>query len=701
MNRFKRWIHKDRYGIVRSGIIICMLLLACLCVLMVFQQKTEIEFNKERSAHAAEKASFAFEQMIHDAVSKLEGAAEMLSNNEADEKTLLNGLVEHGRFSKAAVQRGGVLYFANGSYEPVGNLGSYAARTENGAVVFFASHQDTVRMSMQSGVGEQLVVWLDAGRIADLFNDAAQFCDYAIYNNETGSFLLNSTAFEASSYYDALLRLNNDGRAEELLSMANAQVRFLAETNDNTAYYIAQRKTDISPWSIVLIIQENMVVANAASDVNFVRYAFIALLLVAAVVICNTLMAMRRIKISRQNTVRALAAGDQLIQYAAGEMGATVFMYNRVWDRILSCYNGLSLGDGKNAFMSFGSLAECCSLQAGETDLIYDSIGKLVPGEKAEITLHSSPEGQEERLLRCILYACDDGSRNIICLICDATQQQAFVTRADIEKDFMASVQRKASAIWQVNISRNRWKMITKRKNAPVWNNSESWRDYSEDLRSAVREMMHPADYNANYEKQMDIDALADAFRMGKTEFTCEYRVMNRRSQAYEWHRMQVRLWLDVRTNDIIANLYAFDVNAKKNAELELGERKRILKQAVTALGGMYSGLYYVDLENDLSYTARSFGGELVDQLCQPYKASFDEYINAQVHPEDREALRKLLSAYNLRRNMTEGSHFQQGEFRRIVGGERYVSSSIIVQPARFENGSVKEVVLAIRDIER
>ena len=62
--------------------------------------------------------------------------------------------------------------------------------------------------------------------------------------------------------------------------------------------------------------------------------------------------------------------------------------------------------------------------------------------------------------------------------------------------------------------------------------------------------------------------------------------------------------------------------------------------------------------------------------------------------------MRNLLSAYHLRKHMTEGSHFQRREYRR-KSGDGYELAAIIVQPARFENGMVKEVVLAIRYIGR
>lgn len=699
MNKLRRWIHKDRYGIVRSSIILCVLFAACVFAFGGAQERRLIEFEKERSATAASQASAALEQMINDGIAKLQGAANMILEGRIDENQMLNGLIEYGKFSNAAIQRNDMLYFSDGSSEASGNLSYYASNSDLGKLVFFANDRNTIRMSARIDAGEQLIVWLDAERIQEVFyNLFPQAYDYALFNFETGSFLLNATAFDTDSYYDALLHMNADGSVEELFHAATAQVRV---QKSDAVYLIAQQQTALSPWGIVMMIPEALLQSKAAYERQDMLLAVAVLVLLIGAVALNDVIALRRIRISNQNTARAFAANDLLMQVSVRDSGATVIMYNRMLDRVLSCYDGLCLQNGDQRLVSLNSLADCCGLEANELDQLCDCIHKLMPGEISEIILHGNSIDHEMRALRCILHACDDDSKNVIFVISDATQQQAFVTRADIEKDYMASVRMKVSSIWQVNISRNRWRLISSGKDSPFAMQIGVWSDYTDDMRSKVRKYIHPADYTECYEKMLDIDALGEDFRMGKTEFSCEYRMYGKRMDEYEWNRMQVRLWLDVRTNNILANLYVFDVNAKKNAELERGERKRIFQQAVTALGGMYFGLYYVDLENDLSYTARSLGGELVDQLCLPYKASFDEYIDRAVHPEDREALRHLLSAYALRCSMKEGSHFRHGEYRRKVGDEDYAWSSIIVQPARFENGSVKEVVLAIRDIDR
>ena len=103
-------------------------------------------------------------------------------------------------------------------------------------------------------------------------------------------------------------------------------------------------------------------------------------------------------------------------------------------------------------------------------------------------------------------------------------------------------------------------------------------------------------------------------------------------------------------------------------------------------------------ITSSIVVTVRSPGGEMITQLSMPFRATFAKYIQQNVVPEDREKLNKLLDPYYIRKNIREGSHFVRCEYRRIVG-DSYEWSAVIVQAARFENATVREVVLALRDI--
>ena len=123
----------------------------------------------------------------------------------------------------------------------------------------------------------------------------------------------------------------------------------------------------------------------------------------------------------------------------------------------------------------------------------------------------------------------------------------------------------------------------------------------------------------------------------------------------------------------------------------------KVFQNTLRALSGIYYALYYVDLDNDLCYAAKSHDGEVVTQLCTPYRETFDKYMDV-VHPDDRDDVRNMLDAFNLRRMLPEGSHFQRKEYRRM-SGDGYRWAAIIIQPARYENGRIKDVVVALRTL--
>ena len=222
------------------------------------------------------------------------------------------------------------------------------------------------------------------------------------------------------------------------------------------------------------------------------------------------------------------------------------------------------------------------------------------------------------------------------------------------------------------------------------------WRNFTADLDGVLRSYIHPADY-ANHSYKMNIASIAESFRSGRMEINLDYRVCTGGRDDYEWHRMYVRLYSEPETENILANVYVFNVDVEKNAELERGERKKIEKKTLRALSGIYYALYYVDLDNDLCYAAKSYDGEVVTRLCTPFQETFNQYLEG-VHPDDRDALRSMINAFNLRRTFVEGSRFQRKEFRRR-SGEDYRWAAIIIQPARYENGRIKDVVIAQRNL--
>lgn len=694
MYRLKKCIHKDRYFVLRGGILLALTLLLCSCLVIQLFISYNIVAEEERAADAARQVTAQFEQMIANSLTQMAGAASLIDDGSEDEAMLLRHMVEYGPFADSAILSAGEgPACKDGISHSISGVSARLSVREDGCIL----------LALPLADGREYVGWLDADQLNVVFASAfEEDYGYALYNASTGAFLINKSIFSGASYYDALLHLNENGDMETLLSSGIAQAYIDQGAADGESYYIAQQQTSVEPWSIALLIPEHLVhsVAWSGRILPYATCAAAALMLV--ILFSYTAIALRRIRFSNRNTARALNTSDHMMDLISRNSQTTIFVYHCGQENLMACYDGLELMQygGGLRLHTLSAILNACGMDESEAARVRDRLRKIEPGESAELLVRCSTQNREECILRFALHAVPDSDREIICSISDCTREQESQDRAELENSYQTAVRARTSSIWQINISRNRWCLLHNKKrdrlNLPNIHKGE-WRDYNADLGGHLRDYLHPADYES-YAETMSIVSIASMFRSGRVEFTQDYRVRGSNAAEYEWHRMRVRIWLNPKTNDILANLYVFNVDAEKNAELERGERKRILHQTLTALGGIYYGLYYVDLDNNLSYTARSLGGDLATQLCAPYKATFDDYIARVVHPEDQEGLRAMLSAYTLRKSMTEGTHFQRREYR-CKAGDGYEWAILIIQPARFENGCVKEVVLAIRYI--
>lgn len=706
MVRIKGWIQKDRYGVVRGTLLLGLVMLLCTCMVIQLFFSYDVIVKKERASEAAMRVTAQFEQLIDKGFRQLDGAATLVEEGVLTAEDLLKRMGNADDFSKVGLLRNGVLICSNGErIENAECRDHIQYDMERNGAGLFSEEGGCIHLCVQLFDGSRLIGWMKDDRVeAVLFSAFIEDYGYAVYNAATGAYLLNHSILDDAGYFEGLHDLNQGAYIEELVNSGDAQARIECSDVFGGDYYIAQHLSNIRPLGISLIIPEELVRSEAWSG-RFMPYVTIAAAaLMLLILVSYTVFSLRRVHVSNKDAANALAIGEQMMNVISREARITLFMYQRKQEKLSYCYDGLSLlgFEGISAQCSLNEIMQACDMDDSEMERLHENLRELNPGESTELLIHTVSDNHEERILRYNLFASSQQEQSVICCISDCTQEQASLDRIELERSYRASVQSKASSIWQINISRNRWKALNISKRSALYANRKdmnSLRDYNADLGSLLRDYLHPADYAA-FAEAMSIVNIASMFRSGKTEFAQDYRVCKGSGADYEWHRMNVRIWLNPDTNDIFANLYVFNVNAEKNAELERGERKKVLHQALMALGGLYYGLYYVDLENDLSYTARSLGGDLVTQLCLPYKATFDTYIDTTVHPDDQAGLRNLLSAYYLRKHMTEGSHFQRREYRR-KSGDGYELAAIIVQPARFENGMVKEVVLAIRYIGR
>lgn len=701
MLNYKKVFLRDKYGVIRGSLILGVLVILCALVSLRLMHNYEVEAEESRASEAVNSVAARFEQLIDSGFGQMRGIATLLEGEQCSESALLDSLRTNDLFCDAGIYANGKL---RGTKEVAvdGNKVSYIHYNSIASVSKVIAQTDgAIQLRVSMGEKGELATWVDPAKVEEVLKGAFDGeYGYAIYNDATGAYLVNRTLFSDGGYYDSLLSMNEDGMMEVLLSNEKAHVRIKGQDGKET-YYIAQQESGIQPWSIALVIPESLVQTQHQNG-RVMLVAALAALMLVVLLIC-TLFTLHRIRNINDNARRAIEVGERMLISAVQQARMSIFVYYRGSDAPILCYDGLNLvgEEGGLNLASLSSIEAGCGMNEDSKESFEEHLHDLAVGGTAEFIVHSEVADREERVLRFMLAAPADDESSIICSIWDCTQELISQNRAEEERIYRVSVEPKTMAIWQINISRNRWHALHLKPGIPRGALSvvkSVWRDYSSDLSGIFRNYLHSSDYQ-NYVECMSIDALSDMYRSGKTQFTFDYRAYPEERKDCQWYRVSVRLYLNPDSGDVLANLYVFNVDAEKNAELERGDRKRILQQTLTALGGIYYGLYYVDLENDLCYTVKSQVRELVSQLSVSYKTTFDNYIDQYVHPDDREELRKVLNAYVLRKSMIEGSHSKQMEYRHLMGDE-YGWMEAIVQPARFENGSVKDVVLALRKIK-
>lgn len=676
MNRIKRISKKDKYGIVRTCSLVCALL-AIFAALLLFVQQRRMELACANDVAAATQRSAAqFNQLIDDTRQLLDGVVADLDSGSLQEEQAVQTLSDYAQLDSASIQQA------------------------DGVLTEIIRGADGVQLRKPLRSGRELVVTLSEDTLHAILSGALEGdYIYTLYNTNTGAFLFGNGGTTTDNYYDVLLNMAQDGKVQEI----SASTEAVHAKMPDGAYYVALSEDAENACGVSFIVPDALLHKRHSLTPGDIVAVLLPVLLLIGVILLSSRSSLRRIRNSNQNIASALEMSDQMVSIAARDARITILVIGYGHEGVLSCHDGLGLTNSSTFIRSISDLERVCGMADGEMDRVYECMNRL-PGEKtAALTVHCYTASHEDRSLRISFRAAADGGRNILCSISDCTHELAAQYRMEQEHSYLNNAMRRASSIWQINVSRNRWHAVHIDRNDPLAERVPSpkdWRDYSADLGNLVNAYVHPAD-SYDFAERTNVPGLASAFRSGATEFSMDYRVSAAKPDTYEWHRMHVHLLADPKTNDILANFYLYNVDAKKNAELERGERKRVLQRTLTAMSGIYSGLYYVDLDNDLCYTARSRDGELTDQLCMPYKLTFDRYIDASVHPEDREELRKTLSAYLLKREMSEGSHFRQCFYRYTLGDGSYRKMSIMVQPARFENGAIKEVALAIRVLDR
>lgn len=706
ITKLKKWLQRDRYGIIRGGIGLALVIVMVVALFVQVLIGYDASIERERASNAVSFVAARFAELVDNGFLQMEGTIELIRDGAASEDVLLSALLKSVPFGDVGVVQDGDVTHADGSVTKDVGSAAYLRYDALGAAGKLIAQEDgALQLRVAMDDARDLVAWFSPEAVNAVLSCAFEGAyGYAVYNAATGAYLFNRTAFGDGGYYDALLDINRQGSTEVLLNSNAGQARIKTGPAGEDCY-IAQQQTAIHPLSIALIIPEALVKSDSPATWAMPSAAIVSAFLLLLMLSGYMTFALVRIRRANQKAERALKVHERMMNAAAMEARATLFAYRRGQSGPLPCYDGLRLIGGAEEgtrSTTLNALLGACRLEDEGLDRLQERMRELKPGENMEMTLRSSASGREEHMLRFTMSMARDDAEYITVSIQDCTLQMISQARAEEERRYRVSMEPKAASIWQINASRNLWRAVSVRRRgflSDMGVAEDSWRDYTRDQESVLRDYIHPDDYEKLFQR-MSLSGILSVYRSGEPQIVRDYRVRGTSEAQYQWHRMKVRVNLSPDTGEVLANVYVFNIDGEKNAELERDARRQILTQTLTALGGVFYGLYYVDLEKDLCYTAKDRGGELVSRFCTPFKATFDAYIDSVVHEDDREGLRALLSVYNLRRSMTEGSHFQRREYRRQAG-EDYEWASVIVQPARFENGTVREVAVALSMIER
>ncbi len=656
--------------------------------------------NKQRAADGVSNAAANIRWMFENGVSKLEQVEKRFDSGITDAAELIAHLKTDNQYRNVAVVQGGKIRYVNGRIEQDPGLDKYPNCEIFGRIVRISEGENSIQLRMSLDSKTDAICVFSASDIAKAAGGIFKGnYYYAIYNFRNGSYVYNNMPIDGAGYYDALMTINEHGDGGALFSAYNAQAYFSNQFGKEAAV-IAQCRTDISPWGVAFMLPES-VLDNQAGSMDYLLIIIgivIVIQLALSVVFLGSVFRNRR-KLTKQINDLADSAENKL-EMSVEYTGVCVFEYDRSLGKIIDFHNGMADAgmEGSLCPQTINEFVAYFKPNDDDALHLYEVFAEIKSGETVNADVHAFAH-DGERLLRFRLQCMKDGD-TIIGNVRDCTQDEFSQIRIRDEEKFLDLMKPKAAAVWDICVSGNRVRISCDKRGLTAKRfdiKPNAWVRYEDEFPHRFREHLHPADVD-QFVDSLTLEALMNMYRSGKTESVCDCRIRSIRKEGYEWYRRMLRVFKDPESKEIVARLFMLNVDAEKNAEMERRERLRIHQQTLTAIGSIYYGLYYIELDNDLCYTAKSHAGEPGSDICGPFKTAFAAYIDQYVHEQDRDALRRLIDPYMLRRHVKEDKHFLRCEFRRRVG-DHYEWAVAIIQAARFENAQIRDVVLAFEDI--
>ena len=696
-----RILHRDRYGILCGTAILCLLLAVAMGLNMYMLGNRDTFAAEERASDAARQIAAQFQQMIEDSVAQMSVAADYLREG-TDEVTAIYGLARNSIFEGAAILENRQIVLSYGKaylQDDVKKTAEHIYGDVRAHII--AQADDSIQVHIPLEGERELGVWIDPGRVKEVLGRAyPEAYGYAVYNDDTGVYLINHTHFTERGYYDALLERSHINDAEALLSNETAQAYIDSDPAAAEPYYIAQMPTEIDSWHIALLIPQRLIDFNEGLPVELYFISLLTIAICVAAVVLMGVYVIRKIRKVNRGIQEKNQMFVQLTELAVMHGQVAIFQYKRREDVFEHYVDGVNRSKRSQTGLGIRRLAEVCGFESGEAERLRGCCLEMKAGASREINIRSIVNSSERFLRVCL--QCSEADENVILgCVQDCTQGVLSQNRIVDERNFFSTMKAKSSSVWQINATQNRWRIrhcvdMSIMDRLGIRDRNE--RDYENDLNNAIRRYLHPEDF-PSYAEEMSINGIMTMFRQGKMETVHEYRTMNDKKNGYEWHRQVVRVFQNPDTQEIMANIFIINVDAEKNAEMERRERSRMLQRSLTALGGLYRALFYVDLDNNICYTTKAPGGELISRHQSPFRETFDAFIDRSAAEVDRKALKDLTSAYLLRKNLSEAKQSLQREYMRI-SGDNLKRTAMIVQAARFENGTVRDVVIALQKLE-
>ena len=690
---------KQNFKIFIAGFIPIILAVVVFVLLFFVADLKAQSDDCQRAADGAGNAALNLQWMLEGGVDKLEVLEKRLTDGAADVNKLLADIAGDSGYQNAAVVYNGIIHRADGSTAQDTGVDKYPNCEIGGRLVRISGTEDGILLRMTAGDADLVYVFDEAeirSAIGRIFKG-----DYywSVYNVRTGSYIYNGMPFDSNSYYDALMSVNESGDGEALFASYNAEAYFneLLGKQDGV---IAQHMMNISPWGISLVLPESIFAdENISADYHFIIIGTVISLQLAMSAGFLAYVFRKRRKMGAELKTVSLTEQKKL-EMSVESSGVCVFEYDRSTGSIVDFHDGMA-DSGVEGRLRPKTIDEFVTYYRPNDEdglRLYETIKEIKAGDAANIDVHTfANEG--ERLLRFRLRCLED-TDVIVGSVRDCTLDEFSQIRIKDEEKFLELMRPKAASVWDICVKKNRVKVIYDKRGHTAQRfgiEIGAWMAYEDQFPYRYREHLHPADAD-QFISNMTLQGLMDMYRSGKTECVRDCRVHSLRKEGYEWHRQMLRVFRDPESKEVMARLFMLNVDAEKNAEMERRERYRIHQQTLTAIGGIYYGLYYIELDNDLCYTAKSHAGELGSEICGPFKTAFAGYIDQYVHADDRENLRRMIEPYMLRKQIQEDKHLLRCEFRRRVG-DHFEWSAAIIQAARFENAQIRDVVLAFEDI--